>query len=89
MDNWPCMQAERDLADATKKVGEAHEKVARLLAQKPVGDMGQLQEWQHDLAEAHRQEADATTAFQKAARDLEKCKDENPRPRPVTEEPPG
>jgi hypothetical protein len=89
MDDWPCMQLERDLADATKKVGEAYEKVARLLDQKPRGDVGQLQEWQHDLAEAHRQEADATAAFQKAAKDFEKCKDANPRPHPVTEELPG
>lgn len=80
MDDWPCMQAERDLADAAKRLGEAHEKVAQLLIQKPVGDMAQLQEWQHDLAEVHRRETAANEAFKAASDALEKCKAENPRP---------
>jgi cellobiose-specific phosphotransferase system component IIA len=80
MDDWPCMKAERDLAEATKKLEEAHRAVAELLTQKPVGDMGQLQEWQHDLAEAHRRETETTSAHQKAAKDFEECKEQNPRP---------
>ena len=80
MDDWPCMKAEHNLAQATKKLDEAQRAVAKLLTQKPLGDMGQLQEWQHDLAEAHRREADATTAHQKAANDFEDCKAKNPRP---------
>jgi hypothetical protein len=74
------MQMERDLADATRKLYDARWAVTELRSHKPARDDPKLQEWQYDLAEAIGGVAVATRAHQKAAKDLEKCKEENPRP---------
>lgn len=77
MDDWPCMQLERNLAEAAKKLDDAVEAVRRLRDGKPGRHDPLLPQWQEDLAVAIGREHDAALAYRWAARNFEKCKDEN------------
>ncbi len=77
MDDWPCMQLERALADAAKKLDDATEAVRQMRSQKPARDNPWLQQWQEDLAVAIGRQNDAARAHQWAAQNFEKCKEEN------------
>jgi hypothetical protein len=75
MDDGPCLQAARELEEATNEELLAQENLKRVLASKPTGGGHQVQRWQRTLAKARRREIASAEAKKAKSDALEKCKE--------------
>jgi hypothetical protein len=77
MKESPCMKAELELYEATKKWIEAFENWNRLISQEPVGDQEERLKWQDEKAKAGALKASTHKDFKEKNDAFLNCMDEN------------